>query len=117
MTHGMQPKSLPEEISALRKLTHGGHSRHDGGMSREVPPGRTPGGGWALTDAEAAEVIRASEREHAETVTFYLAVCHDCTPVLPQPFYDRGERDTWAVTHAGATDHKVTLMREDRVAR
>jgi hypothetical protein len=30
-------------------------------MSREVPPGRTPGGGWALTDAEVAEVLAASD--------------------------------------------------------
>ena len=49
--------------------------------------------------------------------TFYLALCHDCTPVLPQPFFDRGLRDDWATVHAASTGHSVTLSQETRVMR
>lgn len=45
---------------------------------------------------------------------WYLAVCQDCTPVLPQPFTDPGERTDWATTHNVATGHRVLLTVEER---
>ena len=39
---------------------------------------------------------------------WYVALCEDCEPVLPQPFRDRVERDTWADKHRTATGHMVT---------
>ena len=40
-------------------------------------------------------------------MTWYLAVCTGCTPVLPQPFYNQAQRDTWADAHEPATGHRV----------
>jgi hypothetical protein len=42
---------------------------------------------------------------------WYLAVCQDCEPILPQPFRDETERDEWAAAHA-TTGHRVELREE-----
>jgi len=47
-------------------------------------------------------------------VTYYLATCQDCTPILPQPFTDPGERDTWTQAHFAATGHKIAWRDEIR---
>jgi hypothetical protein len=39
---------------------------------------------------------------------FYLAICQDCTPVLPQPFLDFKERARWTKAHRDGTGHVVT---------
>jgi hypothetical protein len=44
---------------------------------------------------------------------FYLAICQDCTPVLPVPFYDKTERDAWVAAHA-TTGHKIWTATETR---
>lgn len=44
---------------------------------------------------------------------WYLAVCRDCRPVLPQPFRDEAERDEWAQAHR-TTGHTVELTEEER---
>ena len=46
--------------------------------------------------------------------TWYLATCQDCTPVLPQPFYDEAERNKWARQHEFATGHRVLKITEVR---
>jgi hypothetical protein len=45
---------------------------------------------------------------------WYLAICQDCTPVLPQPFSDEGERDRWAEAHRAATGDRVWTAMEVR---
>jgi hypothetical protein len=45
---------------------------------------------------------------------FYLAICQDCTPILPQPFSDETERDQWLAAHAGGTGHRVWTAVETR---
>ena len=30
---------------------------------------------------------------------YYLAICEDCHPVIPVPFWDAEERDTWVTNH------------------
>lgn len=45
--------------------------------------------------------------------TWYLAICQDCTPVLPQPFSDEAGRSAWLVAHRQATGHTVTLARQE----
>lgn len=49
-----------------------------------------------------------------EPVTWYLATCQACTPVLPQPFTDEAERDQWADAHWTGTGHVVTRMTQVR---
>ncbi len=39
--------------------------------------------------------------------TFHLAVCQECTPVLPMPFGTAEERDEWADAHRAGTGHRV----------
>lgn len=41
---------------------------------------------------------------------WHLAVCEDCTPLLPQPFRNPAERDRWSADHATATGHVVTAL-------
>lgn len=41
-------------------------------------------------------------------MTWYLAVCLDCTPILPQSFTVRQDRDGWAGQHE-TTGHAVAL--------
>lgn len=52
---------------------------------------------------------------------WYLAICHDCAPVLPQPFSDPAERDEWARQHQDGTGHnverQVELRRTTRATR
>jgi len=43
---------------------------------------------------------------------WYLAVCQDCEPVLPQPFWTRTESETWANAHSNAAQHHVKLVEE-----
>jgi hypothetical protein len=45
---------------------------------------------------------------------FFLAICQDCTPILPQPFYDEAERDKWAAAHREATGHRIVSAEERR---
>lgn len=40
---------------------------------------------------------------------WYVAVCHDCEPVLPQPFTTARERATWVTAHRDGTGHRVTV--------
>ena len=47
-----------------------------------------------------------------DTDTWYLAVCLGCTPLLPQPFSNPGERATWAGTHEHATGHVVAIINQ-----
>lgn len=42
--------------------------------------------------------------------TFFLAVCHDCQPVLPVPFSDEAERDKWLEAHVKGTGHHVSPL-------
>jgi hypothetical protein len=44
--------------------------------------------------------------------TWYLAICRDCTPVLPQPFHDFEERAKWTRAHRDGTGHTVTYEEE-----
>lgn len=44
---------------------------------------------------------------------WFLAVCEDCTPILPQPFRDRAERDGWKAAHETGTGHTVTAVDPD----
>lgn len=39
--------------------------------------------------------------------TWFLAICRDCTPRLPQPFWSPREADRWARAHARGTRHTV----------
>ena len=32
-------------------------------------------------------------------ILYYLAICEDCHPVIPVPFWDAEERDTWVTKH------------------
>jgi hypothetical protein len=41
---------------------------------------------------------------------FHLAVCRHCEPLLPMPFRDPAERDTWGQAHANATGHTVARL-------
>jgi hypothetical protein len=43
---------------------------------------------------------------------WYLAICEDCQPLLPQPFRDSAERDAWAKAHA-ETGHTVARVDGD----
>ena len=45
---------------------------------------------------------------------FYLAICQDCTPILPQPFHGEAERDQWQVAHVSGTGHRVWTATETR---
>ena len=45
--------------------------------------------------------------------TWYLAICRDCAPILPQPFRDRTERDRWVIAHKKGTAHEVTCGIEE----
>lgn len=47
-------------------------------------------------------------------LTWFLAICQDCEPILPQPFYVQAERDEWAEKHRTATGHRVELVTEHR---
>jgi hypothetical protein len=69
------------------------------------PAGTAPAGrsAWRTPDPPAAP-----------SVLFYIAECQDCTPVLPQPFYDPGKREEWAKAHRDATGHEVTYREETR---
>jgi len=57
--------------------------------------------------ADAPEPERPGE-------TWYLAICQDCTPVLPQPFTKEAERDAWAQAHRAATGDRVWTATETR---
>jgi hypothetical protein len=46
--------------------------------------------------------------------TWYLAVCRDCKPIIPQPFSDADQRTDWAGKHAKGTGHRVVLDQEER---
>ena len=41
---------------------------------------------------------------------WYLAICLDCTPVLPQPFSIEQERDDWLDAHVAGTGHDVKAI-------
>jgi hypothetical protein len=45
---------------------------------------------------------------------YYLAICRECQPILPQPFDDRYKRDEWASDHSNATRHNVLICTQDR---
>jgi hypothetical protein len=45
-------------------------------------------------------------------IIWHHAVCTGCTPVLPQPFSDEGERDAWLEEHEAATGHIVKAVTE-----
>jgi hypothetical protein len=45
---------------------------------------------------------------------FYLAICQDCTPILPQPFFDETKRDQWLAAHVSGTGHRVRTAVETR---
>lgn len=47
-------------------------------------------------------------------MTWYLAICADCKPLLPQPFSVEKERDEWADQHAEGTGHRVERVEERR---
>ena len=45
--------------------------------------------------------------------TWFLAICHDCDPVLPQPFRTADARDEWGTTHIrNGHCHTVKLTEE-----
>ena len=92
----------------------------DAAMDEAEAAGLRPGEPVTLRmGEETAAAMRAAGLEPPEPVTFtngppmvYLATCQDCVPVLPQPFSDKSERDTWARVHRDATGHAVDY--EDR---
>ena len=43
---------------------------------------------------------------------WFLAVCLDCTPILPQPFLTPEARDQWAAIHRSGTGHRVSALEE-----
>lgn len=53
--------------------------------------------------------VRANnlEEEPEPETLWFIAECKDCTPVLPQPFTNRDERDAWSNAHAAGTGHTV----------
>jgi len=51
-----------------------------------------------MTERLPATPLRCSQWV---TPGFHLAVCMDCRPVRPLPFFDVTERDQWAEVHAG----------------
>lgn len=46
-------------------------------------------------------------------MTYYLAMCRDCVPLLPMPFPTAEKRDQWAWLHAEATHHTVEMRETD----
>lgn len=50
--------------------------------------------------------------DHSQSIRpgWYLAVCEDCTPILPQPFRDPAERDGWKAAHETGTGHTVSAV-------
>jgi hypothetical protein len=46
--------------------------------------------------------------------TWYLAICLDCTPLLPQPFLQREAREEWATIHVIMTGHHVAYLTQIR---
>jgi hypothetical protein len=47
------------------------------------------------------------------TATWYLAICRDCHPVLPQPFSVQAKRDEWLMAHKQGTGHEVICVRQE----
>jgi len=45
---------------------------------------------------------------------WYLAICLECEPVLPQPFGVEKERAEWVEAHWGGTGHAILLRQENR---
>jgi hypothetical protein len=45
---------------------------------------------------------------------WYLAICQDCTPVLPQPFTVEAEWIDWTREHVTSTGHRVLLKIDDQ---
>jgi hypothetical protein len=67
------------------------------------PGGTEPdGAGWHYLGELASPVEFDLGLRH-----WYLAVCEDCTPRLPQPFSNPLERDEWVIAHSKATSHRV----------
>lgn len=52
-------------------------------------------------------------REQPLDAVWYIALCADCLPSLPQPFSSKAERDAWAAAHS-ATGHDVDVHEEPR---
>ena len=46
-------------------------------------------------------------------MTWYLAICTQCTPLLPQPFTRPEDRDRWVTGHKQGTGHQVLAARQD----
>ena len=55
----------------------------------------------------------SADTEGSKT-TYYLAICLDCEPVIPQPFTKPEDRTEWAGQHAAGVGHRVVLDRETR---
>lgn len=45
--------------------------------------------------------------------SWFLAICCDCKPILPQPFTDPEERLRWVEAHE-TTGHRIILTEERR---
>jgi hypothetical protein len=56
-------------------------------------------------------------RSSPKQVTWYLATCVDCKPMLPQPFTERANRDEWASVHSDAVRHTVAIATQERSQR
>lgn len=44
---------------------------------------------------------------------WYLAICIDCTPILPQPFADQEARAEWVKAHE-TTGHRIVTREDSR---
>lgn len=44
-----------------------------------------------------------------EPASRFIATCNDCTPILPMPFTDAGERADWVALHRDFTGHSIAL--------
>jgi hypothetical protein len=54
------------------------------------------------------------QQQNRPIETWYLAICQNCTPILPQPFHDFEERVKWTKAHRDGTGHTVTYEEETR---
>jgi hypothetical protein len=52
--------------------------------------------------------------EEAGNRVWYLALCAECSPHMPQPFSTDAERLTWVEAHVNATSHPVIKYEEPK---
>jgi len=93
-----------------------GRSRRNGGDVMTAGPARlfVAACGADLSDQQSWHELRTAAVTWDAERDWLIAVCFDCSPVLPQPFAHEPERHQWATAHAQATSHDVRIGREHR---